>query len=265
MPDIDEALDAATWCLLGFRAPAGPGFAPLPFWSDGRALWATLADDSPPAQALAADPEAVAYVRPAGAGDAVVVHARARVFSLSDPVGLSVHGPVIAGAMAALALRHSGTLATSAARVRRQSLRAALRRRVAVRLAEAGAVRVALPPLPAGVAPALPAAVPSDVRRNVAGQRRVVVVDGDLGLEPATWDDGLTLSRAGRPLAMAGPVAVAVDTDAADRDGLRAFVLHGTLGAQGRLRPVAATWWRGAEQETVRLPASPTSGVTLPD
>jgi hypothetical protein len=118
-----------------------------------------------------------------------------------------------------------------------------------------------------GVAPPLPAVVPADVRRALAGRRAVLVAHGTHRphLVPATWGEGLTLlGPNGRALDLAGPVAVTVDTGAERPGEARGLTLQGTL-AGGRLTAGRATWWRGLRLESADVPPTPARGVVLPE
>lgn len=267
MTGTQAVLERGARCLLACAGAAGPLVVPSAYWYDGEALWTVAAAGAPEVPALERDGACAVHVR-AGL-DAVIARGRARLLSLHDPLGMLLRAPAITGAMAALALRDpSATLGSAMDAVLHPSRLVPQNARVLhIRLSEATAVPDG--EAPPGVAPALPAAVPADVRRALAGGRRVVVArTGAAGVDllPGWWDQhfGLVRSPDREPVRGGAQVAVAVDIEAGPttRDGV-GLVLHGSLDG-ATLRPERATFWRGARIETVELPAAPTA-IELPD
>jgi hypothetical protein len=267
---VEGVLGRGSRCLLAFPGRRGPLLAPMAYWYDGDALWMTTAADTAKARVLARDGACAVYVGDAGGGVKATGHAR--VLSARDPLGLLLRAPVITGAIAGLALHDPATLLGYARDAVRVPQRWAPHNRVVLRVelsAIVGTPRAVAPP---GVAPALPAAVPADVRRALAGVRRVAVARSVAAggsvfeVEPGWWDGGYALSSAvtGRPVEADGPVSVALDSDAhASPLGVRGLVLHGRI-ADGVLRAERATFWRGFDIGTVDVEAAG-SGVVLPD
>jgi hypothetical protein len=237
---LDARLENATRCLLALEIAGRVKVVPLPCWSDGDSLWTALRGAGPVVGALRA-----AQSFAVSAAD-VLARGSVRIFSPEDPVGLLLHGPVVSMAMSALALRHPGELRHAFALL---------------------PVRIALDdpwipgPLPVGpgIAPALPAVVPADIRRRLSGQRQVLVVTRDAGgveFFPAAWGAGFALDGAAAP----GTELTAVVTD--DDAGV---ALSGELTAAGALHPVHAIWWSGGRSGEAPLPAAPRGAVVLPD
>lgn len=247
--------------LLAVRGSGPPLLRPLPYFDDGRGLWLLPPADAALRRALASPGEVAALLLGSGDDVAQVLRGRPRLFSLSDPVGLVTHGPVAATALAAMVATRPGLLRGHAAPV----VRALSAGTVAVHVAVEHRATVRYPDPAPGIAPALPDAVPADVRRAVAGERRVSVA-ADLGdalaLLPALWSAGmaLTLPAGVRPLPDA-PATVAVHHG---EDGGCGVSLHGRL-RDSALVVEHATWWRGGEVDTAAVPASPPGGIEIPD
>lgn len=264
----DEELEQSSSCVLACRGRSGPLLVPMACWYDGERLWMTTAASSVKARVLARDPDCALVAPATDGGDRVVAHGRVRVYGPADPVGLAVHAPVVAAAMSALAARSSPR--GPAGYVRDAPLvpvEWALGRRVALRVAVDSAHRVTVPPLGAGVAPALPPAVPPDVRRAAAGRRRVTVgwerPGGRLGLAPGVWGAGFSLTTL-EPLPPGVPVTAVLDAD--HRDGsppVCGLAVRG-IAADGGLRPERVTWWQGFRARTATV-RPVTGGVELPD
>jgi hypothetical protein len=164
MTDIlppSESLSAVTlfaWTRDGARHRLA--LLASPAWSDGAHVW------------LVADAVDQAFV---GAGAAALLtgpsglralaRGSVRAYGLHDPVGLALHGAAVAAALGALALRAAGAV--------RRALPGspfALRLQVeTLMVLERGADD-------GGIAPALPAAAPSDIRRALAGVRDVIQI-----------------------------------------------------------------------------------------
>lgn len=289
---VADALADGDRCVLAIRGDRAPVVTPTVFWSDGDAVWMTAAAGSAEVAALRARPGCALWIpapgrrdgfepggrdeqdgRDAGVGQGptpadrgAVVHGHARVFGAGDPVGLTLHGVSISAAMAALAVKQAGAVLGYARDAARALPRLALRRQVVVRVAIERSWMEARPSSAPGVAPALPAVVPADVRRALAGERRVVLAlqgPEDLAVVPALWSSGFALepspARHGT-----GSAAVAVDTPPRRRPTEAVgLVLSGTVTARGTLDATTATWWRGFEVDSAPIPS--VSGVTLPD
>jgi hypothetical protein len=273
-------------CLLGFATPTGPLLAPTAYWSDGEHLWMSAAGSSVKARRLREHPECVVYVPACDGQPGAVARGDVRVFRAGDPVGLLFHGAAITGAMAALAVSNVSSMLGYAQDAASIPARWAPPNRVVLRLRLDDVAAVPQPVAPPGVAPPLPAVVPSDVRRALAGKRRITLAveqrsqrreggdDGrriSIGVVPAGWGAGFRLALpAGVSLAPGTRVAAVLDDDAEGRPtGVVGLALRGTVGEGGRLRPERATWWRGFRLHTADVTPQPTSGgssgVVLPD
>lgn len=266
----NDLLMRARRCLLATADPGGPQVAPTAFWFDGHALWMSPGSASLPTIAGAREHECVAYVAPIDPQEpGEVVHGRARVYSRADPLGLVFHTATISAAMTALAARNALALAGYVGDVARAPYRRLPRNPLVVRLDVERRTKVDLPDEGPGVAPALPTAVPPDIRRALAGLRGVVLVWGDGGAHatPAVWDAGYRLRTPPtlRPPPGASAV-VTVDTD--DPQGLGrpvGLALYGSVGADGRLVPERVTSWWGRDLHTAPVAPAVPGGVVLPD
>jgi hypothetical protein len=262
----DAMLDQQTRCLLAFAGEAGdPRVAPMAYWSDGEALWMTTAADSSKVRRLSEEPACRICVLTES--HALVAAGQARIFGLDDPLGLALHAGPVSGALLGLAIRNPATVVAYVESLAAVPERWWPHRRVVLRIRIDEPELVPLPAVPAGMAPALPEAVPADVRRALAGEHRVVVAygAGRPVVAPAVWDADFRLSGpGGRSLAPHGPVAVALDAEplASPLDAC-GVVLSGDA-PDGRLSARKATWWRGFDRETVDLAERP-RGVVLPD
>lgn len=263
-------LEAAQWCTLLLATARGPRVAPVACWSDGAGLWLATPADSVTVAALRRKPDCLVVVGQ-DSDEAAVLQATARVYGLHDPLGLLLHSPIVSAAMGALAATHADTVVDYVAEAARVPARHLPRSPVAIRLA----LREPLPadePAEArdGIAPALPSVVPADVRRALAGVRRIVLAaetdgwrHGGLDAAPALWGAGFALSvPPGRSLAAGTPVmAVAAVEPGGKPAGL---ALCGNLDLGPVLSARQVTWWRGAHAETVDVPPA-TSSIILPD
>lgn len=265
----DDALDTATHCVLGFVERSQPQMVPLAFWFDGSQLWLSLQSDSREVAALRREASCSVYVPAVDGAAATVIRGSARVFGFHDPLGLAVHGPVISTAMAALAAHNAGAIAGYVQDASRVPARLLPRNRVAVRISvvERRDSEPVVPP--AGIAPALPAVVPTNVRRAVAGQRQVVLATvqaGSLEIGPAAWGAGFVLTVPPQRVLSPGVAAAAlVQTETQRRPTATAgLILSGFMGSNGALRPERATSWSGFETLTADIPAV-RSSVVLPD
>ncbi len=247
------ALGRGSRCLLVTRQE--PIAAPLAYWFDGTSAWMAPPASSPFVAALERDPGCTLWV------DGILAEGVARVFSLRDPLGLAIHSPTLAAAMAALATTNASTIAGYVQGAARQPSRLRPGNRVGLRVSIADAERAGPPPMPPGIAPALPTVVPADVRRALAGRRDVLLATAE-GVTRAMWAAGFTLTVPnGFPLEP-GTEAVA----ALDADGL-GISLAGTVTPGPALRPQHASWWHGfaVAEAGVPEPAATPGGITLPD
>ena len=273
--------------MLVYRAGDGPAITPVACWSDGTALWLTVSRHGAEIAALRGDPRCALWIAPprhrpgdAGgrddaAGDAgvagVVVDGTARVFDVSDPVRLALHAPVIAAALAALALTHRAELAGHVRDLPRASGAWMAQHRALVRVRIDRARSRMVPGQVTGVGPVLPTELPAAVRRALTGIRQVTLATerGDaLVVQPAVWSAGfqLAVGTTVHPGADT-PACIAIDHEPDDRqsEGAR-LMLRGTVDGGLRFHPDRATWWRGlaSDSTTLRAPAT-TSGIVLPD
>lgn len=254
-----RVLAGGSRCLL---AVAGPLVTPMSYWFDGASVWLSAPAGSAKVAALRDDPRCALWLGPTWE-PGVVVHGAARVFSLRDPLGLALHAPTVTAAAAALAL---GNVNPRALRVPPRLLPADS---AVLKVAVADAAAVPLPALPPGIAPALPTNVPADVRRALAGQRRVMLaLAGERGvaLVPAALGAGSVLTVPPGAVLPDGGDAVAV-LDHGGR-GASGLALEGTLAPGPALRATRVTWWRGAELGSAEVPLAATTApgaITLPD
>lgn len=269
--ELDDLLTRAPRCMLALAGRRGPLLMPMAHWWDGEGAWMSTAAATAKVRVLRRDPACQVYV-PAldGSGAGAVLHGRARIYGTDDPVGLVLHGPMISAAMAALAVKHAPTVLGYAQDVTRLPPAWLPRNRVALRVVADEIAAVAEPEVGAGIAPALPAAVPADVRRALAGARKVVVAVGTPGrlaeVMPAVWDAGLTLTVAGgRRLAEGSAVTATVAVEPVTRPtALVGLSLTGRI-TDGALVPARATWWHGFTLQTVPVPPRRAPAIQLPD
>ncbi len=270
MADAGAALTAATRCVLAVAGGDAPLVTPTACWSDGAAVWLSLPADGRDVATLRRCGRASLWLPPSGdAARGTAVAGPARVYGLHEPLGLALHGPVVAAAMAARAAQSAGAVVARAQAVARAPLRALPHTRVALRVAADEVESVELPAPGAGVAPALPTVVAPAVRRAVAGRRDVVLATGAAGgvvVGPAAWSAGFALTVPPQRLLQAGtPAVVAV---LGERSGSSAgdvgLLLAGTLRHGGVFAPGTATFWVGDDRRSVAVPA-PTAALTLPD
>lgn len=269
---VEDLLAQASRCVLGSWSRQGPMATPTAFWSDGGGLWMTTSTARAEAAGLDTDAACVAYVPPLQEGQSgVIARGRLRVYRLTDPRALALHTPMISAAMTALAVRNAGTIlgqVQDAVRIPPRRPRA----RVALRLTVEDERSVDPPDIGPGVAPALPTDVPADVRRVLAGQRRLALVYADPGetvlqAAPGVWGAGFTLTTPPSLTPAAGARAVAaVEGVPGSRDSRGVgLAVHGVISPDGRLQPERATSWSGPDTETVTISAPAPGGVTLPD
>lgn len=280
---VRGVLERGTRCLLALRGLRGPVIAPLAFWFDGTSAWTQAPTGSGAVEVLSREPACALAVHAPGEDElGAIARGRARVFSLRDPLGLALHGPTLSAAMGALAVRNLGSIAASVQGAARAPSRLRPSNRVVVRVTLDEVASAPAPGIPPGIAPALPTVLPPDVRRALAGRRRVLVAVEEPGartpiLTPAVWGAGFSLAVAGGWRPPAGTrAAVALDGDGRGRSAqVLGLALAGTLSASDppALRPERATWWRGFTVEGADVPApaargpagTPLGAITLPD
>lgn len=267
----DDLLCRASRCFLGVARSGRPEVAPTACWYDGDALWMSAVAASLPALVSAPEHAAVAYVPPADLQEpGVVVGGRARVYSLRDPLRLALHSATISAAMAALAAHNAGAVLGAVGHAARGPHRWWPQERVVVRLVVERRTAVDPPDVDGGVAPALPTVVPSDVRRALAGLRRLALVSGgdeSLRVTPAVWGAGYSLRTPPTSRPVPGTPVVAT-VDPGERQGLGwsvGLVLHGEVDANGRLVPQRATSWSGDRRQSAAVSRPAGGGVVMPD
>lgn len=258
-PGADDAEPAAVLgrsvrCLLAARGRQGPIVSPMAHWFDGRAVWMTTAADAAKVAALGRDPVCLVAVVPEEQQAGMVASGRARVLSPDQPARFALHAPAITGALSALAARNARSVADYALHASQVPWRWAAHRRVVVRVVLDDPWPLAPPSGPTRVTPALPTALPADVRRRLGGKRVVAVLwdEGGLRVATATWGAGLTLAFADGLPASARPrtgarVAVVAELDTGRPTEAVGAVLHGALEGGDAVVADRAVWWRGFE------------------
>jgi hypothetical protein len=263
-----EVLGAHRRCLLAFPGGSGPLVAPMAYWSDGAHLWMSTSGATVKAARLREDGTCAVYV-PGSDRVGVSASGTARVFSAADPLGLVLHGPAITAAMTALAASNVSTLGGYVQDAARVPLRFLPHNRVVIRVRLSEVEEVAEPAGPPGIAPPLPTVVPSDIRRVLGGERRIVLAVDEprLRLLPAVWGSGYALTLppdAGVP--DGARAAAVVDADPEGRPTeVVGLSLRGAI-AGGALVPERATWWEGFDLASADVPApAARGGLVLPD
>lgn len=291
----NEVLRDGRRCMLAFAGERGrPLLTPMAYWSDGASLWMATSASSVKARRLGPSGESPCAVyipplpadTPAGQNDTpvgaegsggvdtptgsrgLVIDGSARVFTLDDPVGLVTHWPVISTALAALAVKNASSLTGYALDLPRTQLRWLPTNRVAIRVRMKRLRAVDEPTPGVGIAPALPGVVPSDIRRALSGQRKVVVAvdeSGGMRIHPAVWGAGFTLDFGTAEVATGQRAVVVLDADEMGRPtAVMGLALHGTIEGQ-KLVPERATWWHGFDLSGAQIPSRPAGGIVLPD
>lgn len=266
MTDTEALLRDSPRCLLavpagGVAPTAAPWVVGLPFWWDGSGVWLTLDADSVTARALAERPGcalAVPSVPQDPEHPGIVAEATARRYGAHDPLGLVLHSVPVLAALVALSVKralHTGSpeLAVPDDTV---VVRAVLGRLRGARVPQAGP----------GVAPALPAAIPTEVRRALAGDRRAMLAvhhQGRLRLVPAVVGPAFQLDLGPELDALTGPVPATLVMEAPAARGV-GVALHGAF-QEGRLQIEQATAWHGTSFQTVDVAVVPPGGIELPD
>lgn len=268
----DTLLMYADRCLLAYRVADGPAMTPVACWSDGGGLWLTTSRHAVKVAALRRDPRCAVWIEPQAGSDAgIAIDGSARIYDLSDPVGLALHAPTISAALAALALTHRSALAGYVRDLPRLPSAWMPQRRVLIRVRIDRARSRMAPQHVTGVGPVLPTELPSGVRRALTGARHVVLAlqRGDaLEVQPAVWGAGFQLDAGAGVVPDADtPACIAVDQHVDARPTSKVgLLLRGTLDSGFRFRPTRATWWEGFSvgSSALREPAT-ASGIVLPD
>lgn len=182
MRAAERVLASATRCVLAVAGAGGPIAAPSAFWTDRAHLWLPVPAAAEATRELRRSPACAAYVPPVDPETpGALVRGVGRVFRVGEPLRLALHAPAISGALVGLATRELAGLGGGHAPPAADVLSGALRPRAVVRVAieDVAALRPAV--AGGGIAPALPAVVPPEVRRALAGKQRIVVVAGAPG------------------------------------------------------------------------------------
>jgi hypothetical protein len=271
---MDRLLDDAKRLVLAWPGRTVPLLAPMAFWWDGQHVWFSTPGDSAKARALRRDPACAMHVPGREEGDpGVLLRGEARVFHLGDPLGLTVHAALLAAAQTALMVKNAPSMVgyvVDAARIPQRFLPG---NRVLVRVRVTSQERVTPPAPGPGIAPALPPEVPPEIRRALAGQRRIVLatqVDGAVGLLPAVWGAGFSLTLPGQAeVAVGTPATAALDHDPGFRPtDVAGISLSGTVeqaGPQRRLVPTRVRWWDGFRLDAAELRGGRTDTIVIPD
>lgn len=273
MPTTDTLLANAARCLLAYRVSDGPAMTPVACWSDGGGLWMTTSRHATKVTALRRDPRCAVWIEPPSPTEAgVAIDGSARIFDLSDPVGLALHGPTISAALAALALTHRDALAGYVRDLPRLPVAWMPQNRVLIRVRVDRARSRMAPQRVTGVGPVLPPELPAGVRRALTGARHVALAvqrDDALTVQPAVWGAGFQLDVGATVVPdSAAPACVAVDHHVDARPSTKVGVLlRGTLDAGFRFHPRRASWWEGftGGGTALRPSTGTSSGIVLPD
>lgn len=270
---MSDLLDEGRRAVLAWPGPTGPRVAPMAYWWDGRSAWMSTAGDTLKATELAQRSRCAMLIEPEEDDDgraAMTVQGRARVFRPDDLRTAATHGGVVTAAMLALALTQAPSMVGYVADAPKVPRRWRPRSRVALRVRAASRMPVPRPLEGRGIAPALPPEVPPEIRRLLAGRRRVALAaqlaDDHVIVLPAVWGAGFTLTLPlESEIADGTRVAVALDHDPRFRPtDVAGLVLHGAVRG-GRLEPRRATWWRGFERGTADVRSSGPAPIVIPD
>lgn len=272
MPSPDSLLTQATRCLIAYRVSDGPAMTPMACWSDGGGVWMTTSQHAAKVAALRRDPRCALWIEPDDPTDpGVAIDGTARVYDLSDPVGLALHAPTISAALAALAVVHRATLAGYVRDLPLLPAQWMPHNRVLIRVRVDRARSRLAPQRPVGVGPVLPTELPASVRRAVTGTRIVALalLHGDvLTVQPAVWGAGFRLDVGASAVPDPGtPACIVVDAHDDPRpSGTLGVLLRGHVDAGFTFHPRRAVWWEGFTSQAVPVrPATTASGITLPD
>ncbi|CAN5875099.1 hypothetical protein BH23ACT10_BH23ACT10_34850 [soil metagenome] len=272
MPPTDSLLARATRCLIAYRVSDGPAMTPMACWSDGGGVWMTTSQQAAKVAALRRDPRCALWIDPDDAGDpGVAVDGTARIFDLSDPVGLVLHAPTISAALAALALTHRATLVGYVRDIPRLPAQWLPQSRVLIRVRIDRARSRMAPQRPTGVGPVLPTELPAAVRRAVTGTRTVTLamLRGDaLTVQPVVWGARFQLDTGATAVPDAAtPACIVVDAHEDPRpSSALGVLLRGHVDSGLQFHPRRAVWWEGFSADALAVrPPTTASGITLPD
>ncbi len=272
MPGADLLLARATRCLIAYRVRGGPAMTPMACWSDGGGLWMTTSRQAAKIAALRRDPRCALWIEPPDATEpGVSIDGTARLYDVTDPLGLALHAPTISAALAALAVAHRDTLAGYVRDLPRLPARWMPQGRVLIRVRIDRARSRLAPQRYSGVGPVLPTELPAAVRRAVTGRRVVALAlqRGDvLTVQPAVWGAGfrVDVGASAVPDALT-PACIVVDAHDEPRPSTRLGVLlRGHVDSGFVFHPQRAVWWDGFSCDAVPVqPPTSASGITLPD
>lgn len=259
-------LEARRRCFLALAGPDGPVLRPLRYWYDGQHAWTTTAEAALPG---VGEEAACALWLPADDGPGLLAQGRVRVFGAGEPLRLLLHAPAITGALAALAADNAGAVADYVQEAARNPGRLDARGRIVLRIRVDSGWPVTPEKPGFGVAPAIPTAVPAEVRRVVGGCRDVVVAAAEprLAVLPAVLGPGFRLTAAAGALPTGSKVEVVIDPgEGSPAGGSIGLALGGRISEEVSLELERATWWNGARVGSAPVnQASAGSGIVLPD
>ncbi|CAN5279572.1 hypothetical protein BH23ACT9_BH23ACT9_03100 [soil metagenome] len=270
----DRLLDDAKRLVLAWPGRNVPLMSPMAFWYDGHHVWFSTPGDSVKARALRGDGTCAMYVpAPEGSMTGRLLRGTARVFHPGDPVGLAIHGGLLAAAQTALMIKNSSSMMGYVVDAARVPSRFQPARRVLVRIAIEERAEVEQPEVGPGIAPALPPEVPPEVRRKLSGQRRIVLatqVDGGIGLLPAVWGAGFGLGLPdGAHIAEGTAVTAVLDHDPGFRPTeVVGLSLSGSVvpaGPTSKIVPSKVRWWSGFQLDSAELSGRATDTIVIPD
>jgi hypothetical protein len=272
MAASDTLLAQATRCLIAYRVSDGPAMTPMACWSDGGGLWMTTSRRAAKVTALRRDARCALWIEPADPAEpGVAVDGTARVYDLSDPIGLALHAPTISAALAAMAVTHRAALAGYVRDLPQLPTRWMPQGRVLIRVRVDRARSRLAPQRRSGVGPLLPSELPAGVRRAVTGTRLVTLAmqRGDtLVVQPAVWNAGFALDLGvGAVPGGRTPACVVVDAHRQPRPSTKVGVLlRGHVDDGLVFHPRRAVWWEGFDSSAGPVqPPTTSSGITLPD
>lgn len=266
-----DTLEQARQAVLAVDTAEGPTLAAAPAWFDGSAVWCVTSAESEIVAALTA--HRVCRVTVGGAGGGVVADGHARCYGPDLPLATALHGLPILAVLGMIGARRTAPLSAALRNPARVAGAWPPAAPAVLRVRITDPYAVAAPTVEPALAPGLPAAVPADVRRAVAGLRRVVVAvraqpgrlevapttwqgSYDVDLAAATWD--VTVSDAPRP------AAVLLTAAQGEQEPSRGLVLTGDLRGT-RLSPQGVRWWRGSQTGSATLSPSGSDALQLPD
>jgi hypothetical protein len=270
----ERLLDDAKRLVLAWPGRTVPILTPMAFWWDGQHVWFSTSGDSLKARSLRRDGACAMYVPPLDEdGTGIVLRGTARVFHPGDPVGLAIHSGLLATAQAALMVKNATSMMGYLVDAARVPSRFQPHNRVLVRVTVDERSEVEQPPVGPGIAPALPTEVPPELRRTLSGRRRIVLatqVDGGVGLLPAVWGAGYSLTLpAGAAIAQGTHVNAVIDHDPGFRPTeVAGIALSGTVAPAGpsiKLVPDKVRWWSGFTLDSAELSGSATDTIVIPD